>query len=54
MTTRTTRPTFTELAANAGGWTAAQVTALGITATEIGLAAVDLGRPVAELVRFDA
>ncbi|MGW4581936.1 hypothetical protein ACWELP_24905 [Rhodococcus aetherivorans] len=53
MTTRTTRPTFTKLAAKAGGWTSAQVTALGITATEIGLAAVQLDRPVAELVRFD-
>ncbi|AXY51713.1 hypothetical protein KI427_10315 [Rhodococcus ruber] len=54
MTTRTTRPTFTELAANTGGWTSAQMTALGITATEIGLAALDLDRSVVELVRFDA
>ncbi|MFE2121039.1 hypothetical protein ACFW9U_10315 [Rhodococcus aetherivorans] len=53
MNTRTIRPTFTELAANVDGWTAAQVTALGIAATEIGLAAVQLDRPVAELVRFD-
>ncbi|UYF92425.1 hypothetical protein OCS65_18265 [Rhodococcus aetherivorans] len=52
MNTHAIRPTSTEFTAEADGWTAEQLTELGITATDIALAARQLGRPVAELVRF--
>ncbi|MBC2587055.1 hypothetical protein [Rhodococcus aetherivorans] len=52
MNTHAIRPTFTELAAEADGWTAEQLTELGVTATDVALAARQLGRPVTELVKF--
>ncbi|QRI74841.1 MULTISPECIES: hypothetical protein [Rhodococcus] len=52
MNTHAIRPTFTELATEADGWTVEQLTELGITATDIALAAWELDRPVDELVKF--
>lgn len=52
MNTHAIRPTFTELATEAGGWTAEQLTELGVTATDIALAAWQLGRRIDELVKF--